>query len=480
MRRRVSRLLGAVLAGIVWLLAVVLGNSLRRRVFITVALATIAAASLAVPQFDVRVLGVRIDRDNDGPLGLRLGLDLQGGVHLVYQAVLQDGRKADGTELMPQDMEGVRQTIERRVNPLGVAEPGIQLMGDNRIVVQLPGIEDVEQVKRLIGETASLTFKVREFQADGTSVDTVLDLSGDELERAFAGTHPQTSQPIVNLEFNREGAQTFGEATARITGTDNRVVIFLDDEELVAPVAEEAILGGQAFIQGPDFTPERVQTLAIQLESGRLPVPIEVIQEWNVDATLGADSLAKSLVAALVGLSLVLLFMLVYYRLPGLLAGVALVFYVLMVLSIFKLFNVTLTLSGVAAVILSIGMAVDANILIFERLKEEIRAGRTLRASVDVGFNRAWPAIRDSNVSTLITCVILMWFGTRLAASLVLGFALTLAIGVLVSMFTAIFVTRTLLQLAMLTPAWRRLRLFVAEENISTSVAGQRTVGERG
>ena len=454
----------------IWrILVVIFGNSLRRRILLTVSLAVIATASLVVQQFDVNLLGVRINRDNDGPLGLRLGLDLQGGIHLVYQAVLQDGLKKDGTALTPQDMEGVRQTIERRVNPLGVAEPGIQLMGDNRIVLQLPGIEDIEQVKRLIGETASLNFKIREFQPDGTPVDTALNLTGDDVERAFAGAHSQTNAPIVNIEFNRSGAQTFGEATARITGTNNRIVIFLDDVELVAPVAEEAILGGQAFIQGPDFTPERVQTLAIQLESGRLPVPIEVIQEWSVDATLGADSLAKSLTAGLVGLALVLGFMIFYYRLPGFMAGVALVFYSFLLLSIFKVFNVTLTLSGVAAVILSIGMAIDANILIFERFKEEVRGGRTLRASVEVGFNRAWPAIRDSNVSTLITCIILMWFGTRLAASLVLGFALTLGIGVLVSMFTAIFVTRTLLQSSMLTPASRHLGLFVSTDNIPKS-----------
>jgi preprotein translocase subunit SecD len=454
----------------IWrILVVIFGDSLRRRVLLTVSLAVIATASLVVQQFDVNLLGVRINRDNDGPLGLRLGLDLQGGIHLVYQAVLQDGLKKDGTALTPQDMEGVRQTIERRVNPLGVAEPGIQLMGDNRIVLQLPGIEDIEQVKRLIGETASLNFKIREFQPDGTPVDTALNLTGDDVERAFAGAHSQTSAPIVNIEFNRSGAQTFGEATARITGTNNRIVIFLDDVELVAPVVEEAILGGQAFIQGPDFTPERVQTLAIQLESGRLPVPIEVIQEWSVDATLGADSLAKSLTAGLVGLALVLGFMFFYYRLPGFMAGIALVFYSFLLLSIFKVFNVTLTLSGVAAVILSIGMAIDANILIFERFKEEVRGGRTLRASVEVGFNRAWPAIRDSNVSTLITCIILMWFGTRLAASLVLGFALTLGIGVLVSMFTAIFVTRTLLQSSMLTPASRHLGLFVSTDNIPKS-----------
>ena len=428
------------------LLRIALGNSLARRLTLVVALAAIATISLAFAQFHINVLGIRLDREHAGPLGLRLGLDLQGGTHLVYQAAMEGGESPTRTQ-----MEGVRQIIEQRINPLGVTEPNIQLMGNDRVLVQLPGLKDVEETKRLIGETASLSLKVRERQADGTYVERDLDLGGDDLTRAYAGTHPQNQLPVVYLDFNNRGARMVADVTAQIAGTQDELVFYLDDEEVFAGGADQAILGGSAYIRG--LSAEEVQTVAIQLESGRLPVPIEVIREWDVDATLGADSLAKSLVAGLVGLGLVLLFMALYYRLPGLLASGALLFYAVLVLSIFKLFNVTLTLSGIAALILSIGMAVDANILIFERMKEEVRAGRTLRASVDVGFNRAWTAIRDSNVSTLITCVILIWFGTRLAASLVLGFALTLAIGVLVSMFTAIFVTRTLLQLVMLTAA---------------------------
>ncbi len=464
------RLFALVLPLLTW----VLGTPLTRRTLVIVLLVAVAVASLAFAKFDVDLLLFRLERDNAGPLGLRLGLDLQGGSHLVYQAVVEGGGKPTAAQ-----MEGVRQTIERRVNPLGVTEPVIQIMGDDRILVQLPGLKNVEETKRLIGETAVLSFKIREFQTDGTFVDANLALSGDDLDRGYEGVHPTTNEPVVYLEFGSAGAKTFAEATARIVGTRNCLAIFLDQAELVCPVAEEAILGGTAFIRGPDFTTERVRTIAIQLESGRLPIPLQVIQEWDVDASLGSDALAKSLVAGGVGLGLVVLFMVLYYRLPGLLAGLALAFYALLLLSIFKLFDVTLTLASIAALIISIGMAVDANVLIFERMKEEIRGGRTLRASAEVGFTRAWTSIWDSQVTTLIACVILLWFGTRLAASLVVGFALTLAIGVLVSMFTATYVTRTLLQLAMVTQVGRRLPLFVTRENIPAAARGAPALGER-
>ncbi|MSQ40985.1 MAG: protein translocase subunit SecD [Dehalococcoidia bacterium] len=464
------RLLGRVLSPLAW----VLGTPLVRRTLVIVLLVALATASLAFAKFDVNLLLFRLERDNAGPLGLRLGLDLQGGSHLVYQAVEEGGAKPT-----PAQMEGVRQTIERRVNPLGVTEPVIQIMGDDRILVQLPGLKNVEETKRLIGEMAVLSFKVREYQPDGAFVDANLNLSGDDLDRGYEGVHPTTNAPVVYLEFGSTGTRTFAEATARIQGTRNCLAIFLDKEELVCPVAEEAILGGTAFISGPDFTQERVRTIAIQLESGRLPIPLQVVQEWGVDASLGSDALAKSLVAGGVGLALVVLFMVLYYRLPGLLAGLSLAFYAVLVVSIFKLFNVTLTLASIAALIISIGMAVDANVLIFERMKEEIRGGRTLRASVEVGFNRAWSAIWDSQITTLIACVILMWFGTRIAASLVVGFALTLAIGVLVSMFTATYVTRTLLLLAMVAQVGRRFPLFVTRDNIPAAARGASALGER-
>jgi len=235
----------------------------------------------------------------------------------------------------------------------------------------------------------------------------------------------------------------------------------LDDEELMAPTADVAITRGTAYITSPNFTFDRVKELALLLESGRLPLPVELIQERSIDAILGADSLKKSVTAGIAGLLLVLLFMVMYYRVPGLVAACALVIYALVVLAIFKVLPITMTLSGVAAVILSIGMAVDANILIFERMKEELRAGRTLLSAVNIGFNRAWPAIRDSNVSTLITCAILFWFADTLGATIVQGFAIALAVGVGVSMFSAITVSRTFLRLTAATRLARHLGLYV-------------------
>tara|TARA_B110000263_G_C15251241_1_gene484195 strand:- start:284 stop:1315 length:1032 start_codon:yes stop_codon:yes gene_type:complete len=334
----------------------------------------------------------------------------------------------------------------------------------------------VEEAKRLIGQTAQLELKERTCLNDlyditqncndpEYHVDNPLNLTGDDLLRAYASMHPSIGVPVVNLEFNDEGAKIFGEHTQRIAGTNNRTAFYLDEELLIAPTAMQAITGGKAYIQGPDFTMTKVRTMAIQLESGRLQVPLRLIQELDVDATLGEDSLAKSIVAGLIGLGLVLLFMSLYYRLPGILACVALIIYSMMVLAILKLWPVTLTLGGLAAFILSIGMAVDANILIFERMKEELRSGRTLIASIETGFNRAWPAIRDSNVSTFITCAILFWFGTRLGTGVVTGFAVTLFIGVAVSMFSALTVTRTLLRIVGMSPLSRFSILYAPKKN---------------
>ena len=284
------------------------------------------------------------------------------------------------------------------------------------------------------------------------AMDEGIGLSGEDLARAYPGQHQSSGLPIVNIEFNSEGTRKFGEITTDIAGTPDLLAIVLDEEELIAPAVNQPITRGVAFIQGRDFTFERVSEISLLLEGGRLPIPITLIQERDIDAILGADSLAKSVVAGVVGLALVLVFMILYYRIPGIVASVALVIYVILLLSIFKILQVTLTLSGVAAVILSIGMAVDANILIFERMKEELRVGRTLLSSINIGFNRAWPAIRDGNVSTLITCAILFWFADTLGATIVQGFALTLAIGVSISMFTAIIVSRTLLR--MMTVNW--------------------------
>ncbi len=602
----------------------------------------------------------------DTLLGLTLGLDLQGGSHLVYQANVMsepdDEGQMTGERIPPtaDQMDALKRTIERRLNSSGLGEPILQVLGDDRLLVQIPGVSDPDSAKALIGETAQLEFLHRtrnvpqplEFEegdivgyrvvqmtpelfsppeaaeetdaedseqaaqesedsssdgeesseeADDTAsnqeeesdavpseagppglevefsdsglakfapyvaelrdslvpvtgteatypdrlafslagsdaqevevtyqpvlflddgtlfpvggepsvreiigtnkyvisliealidsedpladaerqfppggelvfklikgrVDEDINLTGDDLARAYPGQHQGSGAPIVNIEFNGEGTRKFAEITTEIAGTSDQIAIFLDDEELIAPVAEQAITGGTAYISGRDFTIERVRDIALLLESGRLPIPIELILEKDVDAILGSDSLQKSVRAGVVGLVLVFLFMLLYYRMPGLIAALALLIYALVLIAIFKMLPVTLTLSGVAAAILSVGMAVDANILIFERMKEEMRAGRTLLSSINIGFNRAWSAIRDSNVSTLITSGILYWFADTLGATVVQGFAATLAIGVMLSMFSAIFVSRTLLRIVALTGIGRHLRWFVPTE----------------
>ena len=292
-------------------------------------------------------------------------------------------------------------------------------------------------------------------------VDEDVGLTGDDMARAYAGQHHASGLPIVNIEFNGEGTRKFGELTTRVAGTGNQIAIYLDDRELFSSGARRPITGGAAYIESPLFTFERVTDLSLLLESGRLPIPITLIQERTVGATLGDESLAKSLIAGLVGLGLVLLFMVLYYRMAGVVAAVALLAYAVMFLAIVKLLAISMTLSGVAATVLSIGMAVDANILIFERMKEELRAGRTLLSAINIGFNRAWTAIRDGNVSTLITCGILFWFADTLGASIVQVFAITLAIGVGVSMFSAITVSRTLLRALTATRLSRKTSWFI-------------------
>ncbi|MFQ5934531.1 MAG: protein translocase subunit SecD, partial [Dehalococcoidia bacterium] len=350
----------------------------------------------------------------------------------------------------------------------------IQKVGDNRIMVQIPGIRDVERAKKLIGATAVLDYREQREREDGTPV---LDENGSVIWDPAMGTDsrgqsthltgrfmepnaqvildPTTNLPQVAFTFNREGGRLFEQITERLVGKP--LGIFLDGLLVSAPTVQ-AVIRDQGVITG--LTLDEAEDLAIELNAGALPIPIELIREQDVDATLGAKSVEKSLVAAVIGLLAVLVFMVVYYRLPGLLSAAALIIYGLVVLSTFKLIPVTLTLSGIAGFILSIGMAVDANVLIFERLKEELRAGRSLKAAVEAGFNRAWTAIRDSNVSTLITCGILYWFGDKLGTPLVTGFAVALAIGVVTSMFSAMFVTRSLLRFFVGPKLEERLNLF--------------------
>ena len=352
----------------------------------------------------------------------------------------------------------------------------------------------IERAKRLIGDTAQLVFREREclptlqeLQAvpglcepverggAGQFVERDLGLTGEDLARAFPGRDPTTRAHEVDLEFKGRGVDIWSDVTRRLVGdSTQRIAIYLDDVQLTAPVVSGHSPDGRTRITG-GFTRQEAQDLAAQLESGRLPVPLTLIREGTVDALLGADSLRKSLIAGLVGLGLVLGFMLVYYRAAGLVAATALMVYAVIVLAILKLVPVTLNLSGIAGLVLSIGMAVDANILIFERMKEEMRTGRTLSSAVEVGFRRAWVAIRDSNLSTIGTCAVLFLFGSRLGGGtpVVTGLAVTLLIGVLVSMFTAFMLSRYMLQILAITPMGRRVSLFTPEARIqAVGVAG--------
>ena len=557
----------------------------------------LAVASLAFREINISIPGVtQLERGGDGPLGLKLGLDLRGGGHLVYQAdtgsrfdlTFDQGVEAKDINLAlgdlgiavstetespttyrvrgplltaeqrqmarqalesevgtlnsfsvtnivdatPDQMEGVLDTVSRRINRFGIEEPIVQQFGDDRIIVQLPGasgsvtqlsfaepvegedlwealggldlgevsyeqLEDssfkitsdtldaerqtnlmealerrfsaltsfrvtsgIDEAKRLIGQTARLEFKRRTCADTSCNnfEDSDIGLTGDQLESAFAAQDNRGIGWVINIQFDDEGSQRFSDLTRAIAGVETeRIAVFMDGEELIAPVARSWIRDGGSEISGSSLNPfsrEEARTLSIQLESGRLQVPLRLIQESDVKALLGEESLKASLLAGLIGLALVVVFMLVYYRMAGLVAAMALVFYSLILLAVFKLVPITLTLSHIGGFILSIGMAVDANILIFERMKEEVRIGRTLASSMEVGFNRAWPAIRDGNFSTLITCGVLIWFGDRLGGGLITGFAISLGIGVLISMFTAVVVSRNLLQLL----AWVGLR----------------------
>ena len=385
-------------------------------------------------------------------------------------------RPADNTIRITTDATldiGERRALETMLNDEIGAVQSFQSTG---------GIEDA---KRLIGETAQLEFLRRQCGAPLASSgaclppynDTRIGLTGDDLENAYHGSDPTTGEWVVNIQFNDRGAEIFDEMTGAINirtnpQTDEVISVFLDGEELISPVAQAHIRDGRSQISG-SFNRESARTLAVQLKSGQLPVPLELIQESEVDSLLGAESLERSLMAGLVGLALVLVFVIAYYRAAGLVAAAALLCYAAVTLAIFKLVPITLTLPHIGGFILSIGLAVDANILIFERIKEEIRLGRSLGSAMEVGFNRAWPAIRDGNVSTLITCAVLLWFGNRLGGGLVNGFALTLLVGVLVSMFTAVLVSRNLLQALHALGLGRAAVLFTPEK-IRPRAAGQR------
>jgi preprotein translocase subunit SecD len=352
-------------------------------------------------------------------------------------------------------MEGLRDAIERRVNVFGVAEPLIQVEesgADQRLIVELAGIKDINEAIRLIGETPFLEFRTERNTAENNEEDVVSadeffipsELTGKFLERADVSFDNVSGQPYVSLRFNAEGAQMFEQITADNVG--RQVAIYLDGILVSAPVVQQKITGGTAQITG-NFTAEEVRDIVRRLNSGALPVPITLISQQSVEASLGAESLERNVIAGMYGLIAVAIFMILWYRIPGLIAVLALVMYTALVLAIFKLIPITLTAAGVAGFILSIGIAVDANILIFERFKEEIMRGRSMENALEEGFTRAWTSIRDSNVSSLLTASILYWFGS----SLIKGFAITLGIGIVISMFSAITITRTFLRVV----SWR-------------------------
>ena len=393
----------------------------------------------------------------DGFIETRLGLDLQGGLRGEYRAI--------GTAERPVTQEAlgdIRTIIENRINQYGVAEPIVQTQGSDRIVVEIPGVTDQQQVRNLIGSTGRLEF----FPIpDGTTVGEGQPIppgleplfGGEELAAARPG-FDETGRRAVEFELNANGAQLFAEYTRQNIG--RQFAIVLDGEIVSAPVIQSPITAGRGQISG-SFTQAEVNSLVTVLRFGALPLEVEEVSFSSISPTLGLNFLQQSVFAGTIGILLVLAFMLIFYRLPGLVAAVALVFYGLVVFAIFRLVPVTLTLAGVAAFVLSVGMAVDANILIFERTKEELRSGKPLVSAIEAGFNRAWNSIFDSNVSSIITAAILFYFGS----AVIRGFALVLIIGVLVSMFTAITVSREMLRWVVRQPWARRAGLYGVTED---------------
>lgn len=372
---------------------------------------------------------------------IKQGLDLKGGVHVVLEA--QDTPEAPVTDDRVKQAMAI---LENRVNAFGVAEPVIQQEGSRRIIIELAGVQDPDEAVGTLIKTAYLEFKTE----DGTTV-----LTGRQLKNATESKNPQTGEAEVNLEFEPDGAKTFAEVTAANVG--KQLAIVLDGNVLQAPRINEPIPNGQAQIS-PYESLEEAHNIAILLRSGSLPVKLDVMEKRTVGPTLGADSLDKSVKAGIAGLIGIIIFMIIYYRIPGLVANLALIIYALIVLMIFVALKVTMTLPGIAGFLLTLGMAVDANVIIFERLREELWSGKTLRSAIDAGFKRAFVAILDSNVTTLIAGAVLYYFGT----GPIKGFAVTLSIGILASMFTAITMTRWMLHLLAGSNLVRNLKMYGA------------------
>ncbi len=422
-----------------------------RKLLAFIVLLTILSLFINLPKIgnlDINVLFKKINIQKE--LTFRKGLDLEGGTSLVLRADMKDLPSAQKTSAL----DSAKLVIEKRVNLFGVSEPIVQtsvVNNDYRIIVELPGLTDINQVRNLIGTTAQLSFWEQASSSAQAATSSALqsgflktNLSGADIKQTNVSFDSNTGKPQVQILFTSSGAKKFADITQRSIG--KQLAIVLDNQLIENPVVNQAILTGDAVITG-NFTVETAKQLSTQLNAGALPVSLEVLSTNVIEPTLGTQSLVKSFFAGALGLIIIVIFMIGLYGRLGVIASFALIIYTLLVLAIFKLssltpYGVTLTLSGIAGFILSIGMAVDANILIFERMKEELRAGKDKVISTELGFSRAWTSIRDSNVSTLITSFVLYQFGT----GIVKGFALVLAVGVLVSMFSAIVVTRTFLR----------------------------------
>ncbi|MBI2625146.1 MAG: protein translocase subunit SecD [Candidatus Nealsonbacteria bacterium] len=440
---------------------------------ILIAILTFFALNFSYPAY----LNLGIDRLNSRlstsfphfwDVPFRLGLDLRGGIHLLYEADLSKIEKKDHQSAM----QGLRDVIERRVNIFGVKEPSVQVQQEGeryRLIVELAGVMDPAEAIKMIGETPFLEFREKRLEdetkkiidiqkaAEGKTMEEVqksenwqmvledpyfkpTQLTGRFLAKAELNFDQTTYQPIVSLQFNSEGAEIFKELTSKNIGKP--IAIYVDNSLISAPVVQEVISGGKAQITGR-FTVEEAKKLAQNLSAGALPLPIKIISQQNVGPTLGKESLDQSLRAGIFGFLAIILFLIVFYRLPGFLASLALLIYIALVLTIFKFVSVTLTLAGIAGFILSIGMAIDANVLVFSRLREELKEGKDFSLALSEGFSRAWPSIRDGNITTILVGIILFFFGT----GFVQGFALTLVLGNIISIFSAVFITKVFLEM---------------------------------
>jgi preprotein translocase subunit SecD len=427
-------------------------------VALCILLAIFLLASFIVFPLDKGLLGNR---------GVLLGRDLQGGTYLVYKADLSSVEPGTESDIM----KGVANVISNRINPLGVTESSVEIQGDNQIVVEIPGVSLTDTQKANLGNTALLEFrelatidgKEQWIPATGTIDGETLALTSAYFKDNTSVQKDQYGKIYLTFEWDETGSELSEQITTRLM--NEQLAIFENGEPLlteagtmIAPYIR-AVITDKGQIEGLGVNV--AMTLSKQLNAGRLPVSLEIVYEETVSPTLGSDFVGLSLMAGIVGLVLIMLFMCLYYRMPGIVASLALMFYAVLVLAIFKLIPVTLTLAGIGGFVLSIGMAVDANVLIFERMKEELQMGRTLGAATESGFKRAWSAIRDSNITTMLVCVILFWVGSStVEGAQVKGFALTLFIGICVSMFTAITVSRSLLRLFIGTKVAKKINWF--------------------